>query len=53
MQPTNMLRGRGWSVGSLPGDKVEIVLHPNRQGDKYDLLVSVARADGLMLKDKD
>ena len=52
--PTNMLRGKGWTVGSLkPGDKVEIVLHPNRQGDKYGLLVSVARADGLMLKDKE
>jgi uncharacterized cupredoxin-like copper-binding protein len=52
--PTNMLRGKGWTLNSLkPGDKVEIVLHPNRQGDKYGLLVSVARPDGLMLKDKD
>ena len=52
--PINMLRGKGWTRESLKeGDKVEIVLHPNRQGDKYGLLVSVARPGAGMLKDKE
>ena len=52
--PTNMLRGKGWNGASLkPGDKVEFVLHPNRTGTTYGLLVTATKADGEVLKDKD
>jgi len=52
--PTNMLRGKGWTGASLkPGDKVDFVLHPNRTGTTYGLLVTATKADGVVLKDKD
>ncbi|MEO6338922.1 MAG: DUF6152 family protein [Caulobacteraceae bacterium] len=52
--PTNMLRGKGWNATSLKvGDKVDFVLHPNRTGIAYGLLVTATKADGVVLKDKD
>ena len=52
--PVNMLRGKGWTATSLkPGDKVDLVLHPNRTGIPYGLVVSATRTDGVVLKDKD
>ena len=52
--PTNMLRGKGWTAHSLkPGEKVDFVLHPNRTGTTYGLLVTATKADGVVLKDKD
>lgn len=52
--PTNMLRGKGWTGASLKvGDKVDFVLHPNRTGANYGLLVTATRPDGVVLKDKD
>jgi hypothetical protein len=51
--PVNMLRGKGWTAKSLaPGDKVDVVLHPNRNGVPYGLLVSATKTDGTVLKDK-
>jgi hypothetical protein len=52
--PINMIGRRGWTEESLkPGDKVDIVLHPNRNGANYGLLVSATKTDGTVLKDKD
>jgi hypothetical protein len=52
--PINMIGRKGWAHDSLkPGDKVDIVLHPNKAGDHYGLLVSVTKSDGTVLKDKD
>jgi hypothetical protein len=52
--PVNMLRGKGWTAKSLAaGDKVDFVLHPNRNGVPYGLLVSATKTDGTVLKDKD
>ncbi len=52
--PINMIGRRGWTAESLkPGDKVDFVLHPNKSGERYGLLVSATRADGVVLKDKD
>ena len=52
--PVNMIGRRGWTSDSLaPGDKADFVLHPNKQGSHYGLLVSVTKSDGTVLKDKD
>lgn len=52
--PVNMMRLKGWTSTSLKtGDKVDFVLHPNRNGVKYGLLVSATLADGSKLTDKD
>ena len=52
--PINMLGRKGWSSRSLAvGDKVKFVVHPNKQNEKYGLLVSATKADGVVLKDKD
>ncbi len=52
--PINMIGRRGWTADSLkPGDKVDFVLHPNRNGVQYGLLVSATKTDGTVLKDKD
>jgi hypothetical protein len=52
--PVNMMRLKGWTSASLKtGDKVDFVLHPNRNGVKYGLLVSATLADGSKLTDKD
>lgn len=52
--PINMLGRKGWSSRSLAvGDKVKFVVHPNKQNEKYGLLVSATKSDGLVLKDKD
>ena len=52
--PINMLGRRGWSADSLKtGDKIEFVLHPNKSGDRYGLLVSATKLDGKVLHDKD
>jgi hypothetical protein len=52
--PINMIGRRGWASDSLkPGDKVDFVIHPNRNGVQYGLLVSATKTDGTVLKDKD
>ena len=52
--PINMLRTRGWTSGSLkPGDKVDFVIHPNKENAHYGLLVSATLPDGSTFKDKD
>jgi Family of unknown function (DUF6152) len=52
--PINMIGRRGWTSDSLKvGDKVDFVIHPNKSGANYGLLVSVTKADGTVLKDKD
>jgi hypothetical protein len=52
--PINMIGRRGWTSESLkPGDKVDFVLHPNRNGVQYGLLVTATKTDGTVLKDKD
>ena len=52
--PINMIGRKGWASDSLKtGDKVEFVLHPNKAGDHYGLLVSATKPDGAVLKDKD
>ena len=52
--PINMIGRRGWTSESLKaGDKVDFVLHPNKSGQNYGLLVSATKADGTVLKDKD
>ncbi len=52
--PINMIGRRGWTAESLkPGDKIDFVIHPNRNGVKYGLLVSATKTDGTVLKDKD
>ena len=52
--PINMIGRHGWTAESLkPGDKVDFVIHPNKTGVQYGLLVSATRADGTVLRDKD
>ncbi len=52
--PINMIGRRGWTSESLkPGDKIDFVIHPNRNGVQYGLLVSATKLDGSVLKDKD
>ncbi len=52
--PINMIGRKGWTSRSLaPGDKVKFVIHPNRENEKYGLLVSATKTDGTVLKDKD
>ena len=52
--PINMIGRHGWTAESLkPGDKVDFVIHPNKTGVQYGLLVSATRADGTVLSDKD
>ncbi len=54
LSPINMLGRKGWASDSLKtGDKIDFVIHPNRENAHYGLLVSAARPDGLVLKDKD
>jgi hypothetical protein len=52
--PHTMIGRHGWTADSLkPGDKVDFVIHPNRTGVQYGLLVSATKTDGAVLKDKD
>jgi hypothetical protein len=52
--PINMIGRRGWTADSLKtGDKIDFVIHPNRNGANYGLLVSATKTDGTVLKDKD
>jgi hypothetical protein len=52
--PINMIGRHGWTAESLkPGDKAEFVIHPNREGVQYGLLVTVTKPDGAILHDKD
>jgi len=52
--PVNMLRLHGWTADSIKvGDKIDFVIHPNRTGVKYGLLVSATLPDGAKLPDKD
>jgi hypothetical protein len=52
--PINMIGRRGWTADSLKvGEKVDFVIHPNRAGAAYGLLVTATKADGSVLKDKD
>jgi uncharacterized cupredoxin-like copper-binding protein len=54
LSPINMLGRRGWASDSLkPGDKIDFVIHPNRSGANYGLLVSATKTDGSVLHDKD
>jgi hypothetical protein len=49
--PNNLARA-GWRSTSLkPGDKVTVVIHPLRNGDKGGLFVSVKLANGQTLTD--
>jgi Family of unknown function (DUF6152) len=49
--PNNLAR-QGWKSTSLkPGDKVTIIIHPLRNGDKGGSFVAVTLADGSMLSD--
>jgi Family of unknown function (DUF6152) len=48
--PSDMYR-HGWRPGTLkPGDKVTVVIHPDRDGSKGGLLVSVIAPDGRTLE---
>ncbi len=52
--PINMIGRHGWTAESLkPGDKVDFVIHPNREGVQYGLLVTATKIDGTVLHDKD
>ena len=52
--PINMIGRHGWRADSLkPGDKIDFVIHPNREGVQYGLLVTATKIDGTVLKDKD
>lgn len=52
--PINMIGRHGWRADSLkPGDKIDFVIHPNREGVQYGLLVTATKADGTVLHDKD
>lgn len=54
LSPINMLRTRGWTAASLKaGDKVDFVIHPNRESAHYGLLVSATTGDGKVFRDKD
>ncbi len=49
--PNNLAR-QGWKSTSLkPGDKVTVVIHPLRNGDKGGSFLSVTFADGTVLAD--
>jgi hypothetical protein len=49
--PNNLAR-QGWKSTSLKtGDKVTIIIHPLRNGDKGGSFVSVTLADGSVLSD--
>ncbi len=50
----NIIGRKGWSSTSLrSGDKVSIVVHPMKSGEKNALMVSVTTPAGVVLKDKD
>ena len=52
--PINMIGRRGWTAQSLKaGDKIDFVIHPNRDGVQYGLLVTATKIDGTVLHDKD
>ena len=54
LSPINMLGRRGWASDSLKaGDKVDFVIHPNRENAHYGLLVSATLPNGSTFKDKD
>ena len=54
LSPINMLGRRGWTAESLKaGDKVDFVIHPNRENAHYGLLVSATLPTGAVFKDKD
>jgi Family of unknown function (DUF6152) len=49
--PNNLVR-QGWKSTSLkPGDKVTILIHPLRSGEKGGSFMSVTLADGTVLSD--
>jgi Family of unknown function (DUF6152) len=49
--PNNLVR-QGWKSTSLkPGDKVTILVHPLRNGDKGGSFMSVTLSDGTILND--
>ncbi|MDE3110164.1 MAG: hypothetical protein KGL02_09505, partial [Acidobacteriota bacterium] len=49
--PNNLAR-MGWKSTSLkPGDKVTILIHPLRNGDKGGSFMSATLADGTVLND--
>jgi len=49
--PNNLVR-QGWKSTSLkPGDKVTILAHPLRNGDKGGSFMSVTLSDGTILND--
>lgn len=50
----NIIGRKGWGPDSLKeGDKVHLVLHPMKDGQKIGLMVSVNLPNGQLLKDKD
>ena len=50
----NIIGRHGWSSSSLKaGDKVEIVIHPMKDGSHIALMVHVTTPAGALLKDKD
>jgi hypothetical protein len=50
----NIIGRKGWSMDSIRvGDKLDLTLHPMKDGSKYGLMVSVITPRGETLKDKD
>jgi uncharacterized cupredoxin-like copper-binding protein len=49
----NIIGRHGWTSSSLkPGDKVDIVVHPMKDGSHIALMVKVTTPSGEVLKDK-
>lgn len=49
----NIIGRHGWSASSLKaGDKVEVVVHPMKDGSHIALMVRVTTPSGQVLKDK-
>ena len=49
----NIIGRHGWSSASLkPGDKVNLVVHPMKDGSHIALMVKVTTPGGDVLKDK-
>ena len=50
----NIIGRRGWTRDSIkPGDKVDIVVHPMKDGSRVALMVKVVTTGGETLKDKE
>ena len=50
----NIIGRHGWSASSLKaGDKIEIVIHPMKDGSRIALMVHATTPAGALLKDKD